>query len=154
MEIANIDREILHIFWTTWGNSKKFSGKICFKIILKVTKKQGFTNRGGQIDPPAVLGLNYWKNNACSIPINEVICRKTPRRAKKSIHFQNKRTHNLETIEGIHKKNATLLETSLLKNYGKLSSLSPKNWGSLYQISSNWKAQICCHKRSISRPSW
>ena len=62
MEIANIDREILHILWTTWGNSKKFSGNICFKIILKVKKTQGFTHRGGQIDPPAVLGLNYWKN--------------------------------------------------------------------------------------------
>ena len=64
MEIANIDREILHIFWTTWGNSIKFSGKMCFRIILKVTKKQGFTlsledtifekpQGGGQIDPPS-----------------------------------------------------------------------------------------------------
>ena len=48
-------------------------------------------------------------------------------KGKKSIHFQNKRTHNLETVGGIHKKNATLLETSLLKNCGKLSSLSPKS---------------------------
>ena len=38
-KIANIDRELLHIFWTTWGNSMKFSGKMCFKIILKFTKK-------------------------------------------------------------------------------------------------------------------
>ena len=43
MKIANIDREILHIFWTTWGNSMKFSGKMRFKILLKVTKKQGFS---------------------------------------------------------------------------------------------------------------
>ena len=43
MKIANIDTEILHIFWTTWGNSIKFSEKICFKIILKVTKNQGST---------------------------------------------------------------------------------------------------------------
>ena len=46
----------------------KFSGKMCLKIILKVTKKQGFhplfrryifqkTTGEGQIDPPAVLGL-------------------------------------------------------------------------------------------------
>ena len=48
----------------------KFSGKICLKIILKVTKNQSFTlsledtlfeklqgRMGGQIDPPAVLGL-------------------------------------------------------------------------------------------------
>ena len=40
MKIANIDREFLHIFWTTWGNSMKFLGKMSFKIILKVTKNQ------------------------------------------------------------------------------------------------------------------
>ena len=61
------------------------------------------------------------------------------REGKKSIHFQNKRAHNLENLGGIHKKNATLLETSLLKNYGKLSffGLSPKFWVSLYQKRSN-----------------
>ena len=42
MKIANIDREILHNFWTTWGISMKFSGNMCLMIILKVTKKQGF----------------------------------------------------------------------------------------------------------------
>ena len=41
----------------------KFSGKMCFKIILKVTKNKGFTlsledtffekPQGGQIDPPS-----------------------------------------------------------------------------------------------------
>ena len=43
MKIANIDREILHNFWTTWGISMKCSGKMCLMIILKVTKNQGFT---------------------------------------------------------------------------------------------------------------
>ena len=38
MKIVNIDRKFLHIFWTTWENSMEFSVKICFKIILKVTK--------------------------------------------------------------------------------------------------------------------
>ena len=58
----NIDREFFHIFWTTWENSVKSSGEMCFKIILKVTKKQGFTlsledtffgkpQERGQIDP-------------------------------------------------------------------------------------------------------
>ena len=42
MKIANIDREILHYFWTTWGISMKFSGKMYLMIILKVTKNQGF----------------------------------------------------------------------------------------------------------------
>ena len=36
MKIANIDRQIFHMFWTT-------SEKMYFKIILKVTKNQGFT---------------------------------------------------------------------------------------------------------------
>ena len=43
MKIANIDRDFLHVFWPTWGNSTTFSGKMCFKIVLKVTKNQGFT---------------------------------------------------------------------------------------------------------------
>ena len=74
MKIANIDREILHIFLTTWGISMKFSGKMGIIMInLKVTKNQCFTlslqdtlfekpqedggGVGGQIDPPATLGL-------------------------------------------------------------------------------------------------
>ena len=70
MKIANIDREILHDFWTTWGISMKLSGKMYFMIILKFTINQGFTlcldntifkkpqgGGGGQTDPaPAVLG--------------------------------------------------------------------------------------------------
>ena len=49
----------------------KFSGKMYFKLILKVTKKQGFTlsledtffekSQWGQINPlPAILGLEIW----------------------------------------------------------------------------------------------
>ena len=43
MKVANIDREILHNFWMTWGISMKYSAKMCLMIILKVTKNQGFT---------------------------------------------------------------------------------------------------------------
>ena len=43
MKISNIEREIIYIFWTTWGISIKFSGKVWLIIILKLTKKQGFT---------------------------------------------------------------------------------------------------------------
>ena len=43
MKVANINREILHIFWTTWGILMKFSGKMWLMIILKVTKNHGFT---------------------------------------------------------------------------------------------------------------
>ena len=42
MKSANIDREILHNFWTTWGVSMNFSAKMWLLIILKVTRKQGF----------------------------------------------------------------------------------------------------------------
>ena len=80
MKIANIKREILHIFLTTWGISIKFSAQMWLMIISKARKNQGFilsledffknifqkTIRGGvQIDtrpppptPLAVLGLN------------------------------------------------------------------------------------------------
>ena len=82
MKIANINREIPHIFWMTWGMLMKFSGKICLMIILKVTENHGFPlsledkfllekpqGRGGRgwgmggggggwsWLPPAVLGL-------------------------------------------------------------------------------------------------
>ena len=46
----------------------KFSGKICFKIIVKVTKNQGFTlyleetffekSQEGQFDPPRQIRVN------------------------------------------------------------------------------------------------
>ena len=61
--------------------------------------------------------------------------------------FSKKITHDLETLGGIHKKNGTLLETSLQKNCGKRFSLSHKNWRSLYQKDSNWKSQICSHQK-------
>ena len=41
MKIANIDRESLYFFLTTWGISMKFLEKMWLMIILKVTKKQG-----------------------------------------------------------------------------------------------------------------
>ena len=68
-KLANIDRDFLHIFWTSSGNSIKFSGKMCLKIILRVTKDQGFTlssedtffkklQGAGFKMTPAVLELN------------------------------------------------------------------------------------------------
>ena len=41
MKIANIDIEILHIFWTTWEISMKFSGKMGLQT-LEATKKAEF----------------------------------------------------------------------------------------------------------------
>ena len=43
MKIVNIDGENIHILWKTYGISLKLSGKMWLKIILKATKKQGFT---------------------------------------------------------------------------------------------------------------
>ena len=40
MKIANIDKEILHIVWTTWGISIKFSGKMWLMIILSHKKPE------------------------------------------------------------------------------------------------------------------
>ena len=62
---------------------------------------------------------------------------KTSLKDRKINTFPKKRTHNLETLGGIHKKNATLLKTSLLNNFGKVSSLSHKSGGSLYEKSTN-----------------
>ena len=58
---------------------------------------------------------------------------------KKSIYFQNKRARNLETLGGTRKKYGTLLESSSLKSYGKLSRLSPKNWVSLYEKNEKYR---------------
>ena len=61
MKLANIDKENLHIFQTTWGSSMKFSGKMCLVIILKVTKKQGFTTslENTVLKKPQGGGQNY-----------------------------------------------------------------------------------------------
>ena len=61
MNIANVDRESLHIFWTIWGISMKFSGKMWLMIILKIIKNHSFTifleDTFFGMYPPAVLGL-------------------------------------------------------------------------------------------------
>ena len=71
MKKANIDRDILHIFSTTWGISVKFSGKVWLMMILKATKKPEFHylfrryifwkntrwGRGFKLNPPVVLVL-------------------------------------------------------------------------------------------------
>ena len=72
MKLANIDREIIHIFWTNWRISMKSSGNMCFMIILKVRKNQGFhplfgryiLGRGVSNWPPAVLGLKEKRNTS------------------------------------------------------------------------------------------
>ena len=43
MKIATTDREVLHIFWTTWGILIKFSEKMKVTVILKVPKNKVFT---------------------------------------------------------------------------------------------------------------
>ena len=69
IKIANIDGEILHIFWTTWVISMKFWGKM-WLMTIKVTKSQGFTlsledtffekPQGCQIDSPSHFRVNYF----------------------------------------------------------------------------------------------
>ena len=69
-KILHINEENLHIFRMNWGISMNFSEKVWFMMILKVTKKQGFTlslsrkdslekeqgwGGGGQIDPPSLF---------------------------------------------------------------------------------------------------
>ena len=56
------------------------------------------------------------------------LCAETSVKGNKNQYIFKTRTHNLKALASIHKKNVKLLETSLLYNCGKLSSLSPKNW--------------------------
>ena len=42
-KLANTEREIPHIFWTSSVISMKFSGKMWLMKLLKVTKNQGLT---------------------------------------------------------------------------------------------------------------
>ena len=78
MKMANIDRESIHIFWTTWGISMKFSDKMWLMIMLKVTKNQDFIlssediflekPQGGQrvqIDPLPHPALSLFRLKAC-----------------------------------------------------------------------------------------
>ena len=44
---------------------------------------------------------------------------KTSVKEKKSIHFQNKTTHNVETLGGIHKKNAVTVRDFITKELWK-----------------------------------
>ena len=68
MKIINIERENIHIFWTIWGNSMKFSGKTWLKILLKVTKnrashfvwKTHFWKNPRQISPPPLPPLSFF----------------------------------------------------------------------------------------------
>ena len=68
--LVNIDEENLHIFWTAWGISMRFSGKMWLMTILKFTRKtwlqtisstgtfRKMTEGGDQTDPLAFLGLS------------------------------------------------------------------------------------------------
>ena len=54
MKIVNIEGENLHIIWTTWEISMKFSGKIRL-MILKVTKKQVSAS---------LWKIHFWENHS------------------------------------------------------------------------------------------
>ena len=64
LKLANIDEENLDVFRMISSISIKLSRKMCLMIILKVTKKQGFTpalekpQGESQIDTPVFLELN------------------------------------------------------------------------------------------------
>ena len=72
MKIANIEREVLHIFWTTWGISIKLSGKMWHDNIKNHKKKTGLNTLSledtffekpqvGQIDLPSCFWVKKWK---------------------------------------------------------------------------------------------
>ena len=59
------------------------------------------------------------------------------REGQKNQYIFKTKTHNLEILASIHKKNATLLETSLQENCGKFLICHPKIGGILYPKSSS-----------------
>ena len=78
MKIANIAREIIYNFWTTWVISMKFSGKMCLIIILKVTKNQGFILylEDTFFEKPQVESI--WSPPSCFRVKNDVGCQFNP----------------------------------------------------------------------------
>ena len=54
--------------------------------------------------------------------------------AENFVHLQNKRSHNLGTLECINMKIGALLEISLLMTCRKTSRLPPKNLGSSQKV--------------------
>ena len=73
MRVVNMDGENLHIIWTTWGISIKFSAKMWLMAILKVTKNQGYnispendilekSHRGRGNSPLSRFRVNAWND--------------------------------------------------------------------------------------------
>ena len=62
--------------------------------------------------------------------------------------FKTKRVYDLETLRGIHKKNATLLETLLLKNYGKCLVCHPEIEGVYTKKVANEKHRFAARKEA------
>ena len=71
--------------------------------------------------------------------------RERKKKKKNSIHFQNEKLHNLETLRDIHEKNDILLETSLLKNCGKVGGVYINNVATE-------KHRFAASKRRIIKP--
>ena len=102
----------------------KFSGKICFKIILKVTKKQGFTlsledtffekpQGGGQIDtPPSRFRVKGLKNNGISLQMANIF--------------------NLSVVTGVF--TSALKLAKVIPIYKKKSKLTCSNYRPIYLV--------------------
>ena len=73
---------------------------------------------------------------------------KTSVKGKKINTFSKQRVYNLETLGGIHKKNATLLETLLLKNYGKCLVCHPEIEGVYTKKVANEKHRFAARKET------
>ena len=65
MKTFNIDGENLHIFWTTWVISMKFSGKMWVMIVLKVTKYQALNLSLEDAFLEKPLTEEVWEGGGC-----------------------------------------------------------------------------------------
>ena len=60
MKIANIDKERIHMFWTTWAISIKLSGETWLMLLSKVTRKLGLHPLFGRYIFQISTGESNW----------------------------------------------------------------------------------------------
>ena len=60
MKIANIDKERIHMFWTTWAISIKLSGEMWLMLLSKVTRKLGLHPHFGRYIFQKSKGESNW----------------------------------------------------------------------------------------------
>ena len=129
LEVSHINIMVSKYFPANYDAYNSVSKQEIWQILSKIYELKGLKK--------IILAVKLFAENLC-----------------KEILFKNKRPHNLETLKWICKKIGAVLETSLLRSCGKISSLPPTYWRSSYPKSTTWIAQICYQQTSIITCYW